>query len=332
MDLPAPTGPADAPLGIATPTVRPTDAQGAESATVPLRIEEFQVPQGSRPHDVAPAPDGSVWYTAQRRGELGRLDPVTGETHHIPLGQGSAPHGVILDPDGNAWVTDGGQNAIVRVGAVSEEVAVFPLPAGTPRGNLNTAAFDGMGDLWFTGQNGIYGRLSITRGDVVVFQAPRGPGPYGITSTPAGDVYYASLANSYVGRIDLSSGSAEILEPPTPDQGARRVWSDSQGRIWVSEWNTGQVAVFDPGDGTWVEWALPGERPRAYAVYVDNRDMVWLSDFGSNAIMRFDPRSEMFTVIPIPSPGAEVRQILGRPGEVWAAESATDKLILIRTE
>jgi virginiamycin B lyase len=69
----------------------------------------------------------------------------------------------------------------------------------------------------------------------------------------------------------------------------------------------------------------------AYAVYVDDRDMVWLTDFGANAIVRFDPRSEEFTVVPVPSQDAAVRQLLGRPGELWGAESARDKLLLIRT-
>src|SRR5262249_4545415 len=81
-------------------------------------LSEFPVSPGSHPHDVAPVPetpDGVVWYTAQRTGNLGRLDPVTGETHEIPLGQGSAPHGVIIGPDGAPWITDGGLNAIVRV-------------------------------------------------------------------------------------------------------------------------------------------------------------------------------------------------------------------------
>lgn len=49
-------------------------------------LQEFLVPAGSRPHDVAPAPDGTVWYTAQGSGELGRLDPKTGKTHSIALG------------------------------------------------------------------------------------------------------------------------------------------------------------------------------------------------------------------------------------------------------
>jgi virginiamycin B lyase len=294
-------------------------------------IQEYPVPPGSHPHDVAPAPDGTIWYTAQHTGELGRLDPITGKTHHIPLGSGSAPHGVIVGPDGAAWVTDGGLNAIVRVDSQTEKVQVFPLPANSGYANLNTAVFDREDILWFTGQSGIYGRLDPSTGNMQVVPAPRGRGPYGITTTADGLIYYASLANSYVGRIDPQTGAASVLEPPTSGQGARRVWSDSQGRIWVSEWNAGQVAVYNPTNNSWREWRLPGDRPQSYAVYVDDQDIVWLSDFGANAIVRFDPSREQFTVYKLPSPNASVRQILGRHGEVWGAESGADKLVVIRT-
>ncbi len=296
-----------------------------------LTVQEYPVPPGSAPHDVAPAPDGTVWYTAQRSGELGRLDPATGETRHIKLGPRSAPHGVIVGPDGAAWVTDGGQNAIVRVDAATEAVRVFPLPADRPNANLNTATFDARGILWFTGQAGVYGRLDPATGAMQLFDAPRGPGPYGITTAPDGSVYYASLAGSYIARIDTDTGAATVIEPPTPRQGARRVWADSRGRIWVSEWNVGQVAVYDPGTDAWREWRLPGERPQAYAVYVDDEDKVWLSDFGANALVRFDPERETFDVLPLPSPNGNVRQLLGRSGEVWGAESGADKLVLVRT-
>ncbi|MEE8272575.1 MAG: lyase [Alphaproteobacteria bacterium] len=304
---------------------------GAGQAVAQTVVEAYAVPAGARPHDVAPAPDGSVWYTAQRQGALGRLDPASGETLQVPLGRGSAPHGVIVGPDGAAWVTDGGLNAIVRVEPATLEVVVFPLPRGRGRANLNTATFDHDGVLWFTGQNGVYGRLDPATGEMVVFDAPRGRGPYGITTTPDGTVYYASLAGSHIARIDTETGAATIIEPPTPDQGARRVWPDSRGRVWVSEWNAGQVSVFDPATGDWRSWRLPGSRPRAYAVYVDDHDMVWLSDFGGNALVRFDPASETFETFASPRPGADVRQILGRPGEVWAPESGTDHLIVVRT-
>jgi len=295
-------------------------------------IEEYSIPAGSHPHDVAPAADGSMWYTSQHTGELGKLDPDTGEIHQIPLGDGSAPHGVIVGPEGAPWITDSGLNAIVRVDPDSEEVAVYPLPDGSGYANLNTAVFDDSGVLWFTGQSGFYGKLDPEIGEIEVYEAPRGSGPYGIAVTPDGTIYYASLAGSHIARIDSRTNSAEILEPPTSNQGARRIWSDSQGRLWISEWNAGQLAMYDPTTGAWSEWRLPGEAPKPYAVYVDEHDAIWLSDFGANAILRFDPFQEAFDIFPLPSSGAGVRQILGRPGEVWGAESGTDKLVVLRIE
>jgi virginiamycin B lyase len=141
---------------------------------------------------------------------------------------------------------------------------------------------------------------------------------------------YASLAGSYVGHIDPQTGEVEVFEPPAAGQGARRVWSDSLGRVWVSEWNAGQLAMLDPASGAWREWKLPGDGPSPYAVYVDEHDRVWLSDFGSNSILGFDPDLEAFVVFAIPSPGSAIRQLLGRPGEVWGAESGTGKLIVVR--
>lgn len=294
------------------------------------RVQEYPVPNGSHPHDVAPARDGGVWYTAQHLGELGYLDPKTGNTRHIRLGEGSAPHGVIVGADGAPWITDGGQNAIVRVDSQTHKVRIFPLPKGTPWINLNTATFDRRGVLWFTGQSGYYGRLDPQSGKVRVFEAPQGRGPYGICTALDGSVYYASLAGSHIARIDTESGKATVLKPPTTGQGARRVWSDSKGRIWVSEWHVGKVGVYDPSSRRWREWKLPGTGPRAYAVYVDTKDLVWLSDFGANAIVRFDPKTEQFSIFQLKSKGAQVRQILGRPGEIWGAESGTDKLVVIR--
>jgi virginiamycin B lyase len=308
--------------------ILPTAATAAEFA-----LQSFPVPAGSHPHDVAPARKGGiVWYTAQLKGALGMLEPDTGRTRHIPLGDGSAPHGVIIGPDGAPWITDGGLNAIVRVDPVTFEIRTYPLPKRRGDANLNTGVFDAKGVYWFTGQSGIYGRLELRSGAMTVFDAPGGPGPYGIAATPHGAVYYASLAGSHIARIDTSTGAATVIEPPTRDQGARRVWNDSKGLVWVSEWNAGQVSVYDPAKRSWRSWKLPGEQPHAYAVYVDERDKVWLSDFAGNAVVRFDPVTEKFDVIPLPRPGAAVRQILGRRGEIWLPESGTDHITVIRWE
>jgi virginiamycin B lyase len=122
------------------------------------------------------------------------------------------------------------------------------------------------------------------------FDAPRGTGPYGIATTPDGQVFFASLAGNYLGQIDLESGGVTVLEPPVPRQGARRVWSDSRGGLWITGWNSGDIFRYDTKTKTWAHWHLPGDEPQPYAVYVDETDTVWVSDWGANAILRFDPR------------------------------------------
>ena len=209
---------------------------------------------------------------------------------------------------------------------------MFPLPEDRRGANLNTATFDGAGTLWFTGQAGVYGRLDPATGAVEVFDAPGGRGPYGIATTPSGDVWYASLAGSHIAHIDTTTGESTRFDPPTANQGARRIWSDSLGRLWVAEWDAGQLGRYDPASDEWREWPLPGDDPAAYAVYVDDQDVVWLTDFGANAIVRFDPVTETFTPVPLPDADAAVRQLLGRPGEVWGAESGLDRLVVVRTE
>jgi virginiamycin B lyase len=88
--------------------------------------------------------------------------------------------------------------------------------------------------------------------------------------------------------------------------------------------------MYDPSSAAWREWTLPGPQPQAYAVYVDETDMVWVSDWGANTLVRFDPQTERFDAFPLVGSPGNVRQILGRPGEVWAPESATHRLVVVR--
>ena len=293
------------------------------------RIRTYNVRPGSGSRDVACNADGTVWFCGQRDGTLNLLDPRDGGLKVVALGQGAAPHGVVIGPDGAAWVTEGGQNSIARVDPKDHKVQLWKLNGGPSYANLNTLVFDKQGTLWFTGQGGVIGRFEPKAEKMQVWDAPRGNGPYGIALTPQGTVWYVSLAGNYLAEIDRTSGTPRIVEPPTPQQGARRVWSDSQGRLWISEWNSGNVSMHDPKDGSWKKWKLPGERPRCYSVYVDDRDAVWLTDFAANAIVRFDPKTETFLSFPSDKSGANVRQMAGRPGEAWGGESGTNRMVVI---
>ncbi|HKB57706.1 MAG TPA: hypothetical protein VKC51_08960, partial [Lacunisphaera sp.] len=220
------------------------------NASSQVSVQEYPIPRGLHAHDVwaDAASGGPVYFSAQRSGHLGILDPKSGKVETVALGRGASPHGVVMGPDGAVWLTDGGQNAIVRVdprvSANGRQVKVWELPPDAGYMNLNTATFDAKGVHWFTGQSGIYGRLDPRTGEMKLFDAPKGSGPYGIHHTPDGTVYYASLAGSFIGKINLN-GTTTVIEPPTKGQGARRVWSDSKGNVWVAEWSSGNLSRYE---------------------------------------------------------------------------------------
>jgi virginiamycin B lyase len=301
------------------------------AAAAQVTVQEYPLPSGVGVHDVwaDAAPGGPVWFSAQRSGHLGILDPKSGKVELVELGANSSPHGVIAAADGAPWLTDGGQNAIVRVDPKTREVKAWPLPERTGYANLNTAIFDGRGIHWFTGQSGYYGRLDPASGEMKVFDAPKGRGPYGIHATPDGAVYYVSLAGSFLGRIN-PDGKTTVIEPPTKNQGARRVWSDSKGALWLAEWNSGNLSRYEPKTGSWKTWRAPGEQPRVYAVYVDETDRVWISEWSAQAMLRFDPATEKFESFRSSTRAPNVRQIHGRKGEVWTPESSAARLVVYR--
>ena len=74
---------------------------------------------------------------------------------------------------------------------------------------------------------------------------------------------------------------------------------------------------------------MPGVRHRSVDRGSDEQP-VSVSDFTATAILSFDPENEVFESFPSDKPDAAVRQLNGRPGEVWSAESGTDRLVVIR--
>ena len=273
------------------------------------------MPSGTHPHDVAPARDGGVWYTAQHTGQLGWLNPRTGKSRLTRLGNGSAPHGVIVGPDGAPWITDGGLNAIVRVDPRTRKVRRFPLPASSALREPEHR------DLRPP-------RRALVHGAERDLRAARSEGREG-ARLPARRAAKARTgsrrrrrATSTTRRSPAATSAGSTSAPAKrpccdrrPRARARAARGRTRsGRIWISEWNAGKVGMYDPRTKRWREWRVPGANPMIYAVYVDERDKVWLTDFGANALWRFDPVTERFTRVDLPSADAAVRQLLGRRG------------------
>ena len=237
---------------------------------------------------------------------------------------------MVIGPDGAAWVTEGGQNSIARVDPKDHKVQLWKLNGGPSYANLNTLVFDKQGTLWFTGQGGVDRPLRA--------QVPR--------RCRCGTRRAATAPTALRSRRRAPSGTCRwpaTISPRSTARAARRA-SSSRRRRSRARAACGPTArdgcgsangtaatsrCTIPKDGSWKKWKLPGERPRCYSVYVDDRDAVWLTDFAANAIVRFDPKTETFLSFPSDKSGANVRQMAGRPGEAWAGESGTNRLVVI---
>ncbi|MBM3505803.1 MAG: hypothetical protein FJX65_18300 [Alphaproteobacteria bacterium] len=62
-----------------------------------------------------------------------------------------------------------------------------------------------------------------------MWDAPKGRGPCGFVAT-SDAIWYASLAGSHIARIDIATGVATVVEPPTKGQGLMQR-PDVQARI-----------------------------------------------------------------------------------------------------
>ena len=294
-----------------------------------FKVTRYPVKPAMGNRDVAPAPDGTVWYSNQWSGSVGNLDPKTGESKIYPLGRRSSPHGILMGPDGNLWILDGGQNAVIRLSSSDHKLTVFPLPQEEDA-DLNTAVFDHSGALWFTGQNGFYGRLDPKTSKVRLWPAPVGFGPYGIAVTPQGAIWFTNFACNYIAKIDPKTYQITVVKMPQQTAtGSRRIWSDSKGNLWLATWATGELVRYDPAHKAWTGYKLPGWGPRAYSVYVDENDIVWVSDFMANSVLRFDPSTESFVDLPCIKPVSQVLQMTGRPGQAWGSEQGADVVFVI---
>jgi virginiamycin B lyase len=72
----------------------------------------------------------------------------------------------------------------------------------------------------------------------------------------------------------------------------------------------------------------PHAYPHDVAPAVDGA--VWYSGQRLGVLGRFDPKTEKFETFPSDKPRAQIRQMLGRPGEAWGGESGTDRLVVVR--
>jgi virginiamycin B lyase len=317
--------------------VAATLAGFAMAGTLNVDIREYEVPtRGSRPHDPAVAPDGSLWYTGQGANKLGRLDPKTGAFKEYPLKTpNSGPHGLVADKDGNIWFTAISGGYVGKLDPKSGEITEYRA-ADNAKIDPHTPVFDHDGVLWFTNEETNYvGRLDPRTGKMTLTELPTAHAvPYGIVILPNNFPFLCEFGTNKLASLDPST--MKIREYTLPAAGARprRLALAPDGTIYYTDFARGYLGHFDPSSGTLLkEWLSPsGSESEPYGIAITNDGRVWYSESGvkPNTLVGFDPKVESFNPKPIPSGGGVVRNMVATPdGKLYLACSGVNKVAVV---
>src|SRR5262245_42830333 len=94
------------------------------------QFRRIDLERGTGPHNLILGEDHAIWYSGNRVGNIGRLDPEQGiVVQKIALPKGvTDPHTLIDDGKGHIWFTAQASNAIGRLTLAGQKVEVLRVP------------------------------------------------------------------------------------------------------------------------------------------------------------------------------------------------------------
>ena len=305
---------------------------------VQANIKLWPVPTpGSRPHDPLAAKDGSIWYTGQLSGKLGRLDPKTGEIKEYPLKTPhTGPHGLAEDKDGSIWFTGNHMSLVGKLDPKTGAVTEYKMPDPKAK-DPHTIAIAPNGMVWFTVQNGnMVGRLDPKSGEVKLVTSPTpNSRPYGLLINSKGVPVFVEFGTNKIATLDPSTMAIKEYALPNPASRPRRLALTADDAVWYADFSRGYLGRLDLATGEHKEWPSPsGPKSEPYGI-VFTKGALWYNESGAkpNTIVRFDPKSEKFQSWAIPGGGDIVRNMSVTPnGNPVTANSLVNQVGLVEVK
>lgn len=163
--------------------------------------------------------------------------------------------------------------------------------------------------------------------EIVEYEIPRAHNfPHDPAVAPDGAVWYTDQSNSYIGRLDPTSGKIADYPTPTPHSGPHGLDVAPDGSVWYTAQAAGRLGRLDPKTGKIIEYPLPAtaRNPHTPIVY---RGKIWFTDANNNSYGQLDPATGKATVYQAPTPNSVPYGITAAPdGAIWVALLGTNKL------
>jgi len=168
---------------------------------------------------------------------------------------------------------------------------------------------------------------------VVEYQIPRGQAfPHDPAVGADGIVWYTDQSNSFIGRLDPTTGKITDYPTPTPASAPHGIVVAPDGGVWYTAQRISKLGRLDPRTGRIEEFALPAGARDPHTPLI-RKGMVWFTVQQGNTYGRFDPRTHVAKVWTVPTRGALPYGMVNAPdGSIWVALFGTNKLGRIDAE
>jgi virginiamycin B lyase len=208
----------------------------------------------SAPNDLAIDSHGNIWFTELNANALGRLDTGNSLVRQYPLttskdAQALDPYGITIDPSGNVWFTEASVNHLGRLDPASGAVRYYAVAGMTTA--LMEVASDAHGMIWATAfTSGLLVRLNPATSAITKYYAPSATGNtgglYGITVSPAGEIWVAISAIGVIARLDVSANQFVYYTIPTVGSLPLGVVVDAHHALWFTEAGSNKIGMLQP--------------------------------------------------------------------------------------
>ncbi len=306
-------------------------------ATSAPTITEYSsgITAGAAPHHIAAAGDGTLWFTENGLGRLGRI--TTGGTvteFSSGLTAGGGPWGIAAASGGGLWFTENG--LLGSVGRATTLGAVTLFTSGlTIGGGLRDIAEGPDGNLWATWSANPGRIVRITpSGTITEFTAglQNNNAPTGITAGPDGNVWFTEKSTpARIGRITPAGVITEFHTNLTNGSDPDDIVTGPDGNLWFTQEDgigritpAGVITEFTAG-------VTPNSRPSGIAAGPDGA--LWFTEEtnpGRIGRITTDGVVSQFTAGLTPN-GRPLGITRGPDGRMWFTENGGDRVGAITT-
>lgn len=262
-----------------------------------VSINEYPLPEGSKPFDIAAGPDGNMWFTNRTTNTIGRITMAGAvTTYDLGLTPSAKLNGIAAGPDGNVWFTERAGHKVGRItpaGAITEFSAGL---SGSP--DIYDITAGPGGAMWFTETyNSRIGKIDPASGAITEFKVPSGVYTE-IAQGPDGNLWYTSPDKATISRM-TPTGTVTVFGPlpssdcsagasspcPYPDS----IAAGPDGNLWFNEARGDAIGRITPAGGisTYRDGLTLGSHVAGLAPGPDGN--MWFAQFGVDQVGRVTP-------------------------------------------